>query len=324
MSSSDPLAPKDPAAPPGALAAQTPEKIEAKAIALLVLMLALVAGSVLYVMYARGVFESTQKLVLVADDAQGVIVGMDLTFSGFPIGRVRRLELAEDGKARIVIDVASNDARWLKMSSIFTMERGLVGDTKLKAFSGVLNDPPLPDGAERQLLVGDIAAEIPRVVGVVRTLVENLERMTAAESSLNTTLADVQKLTGGFSGKYGALGAALGGDANARQLMLTLERTNQLLAKADQRVFGKQGLVDDVQLTVQQLNALLGDVRGSLKKIDAVLVEAQAVGANAKAATADLAPLRAQVETSLRRVDALVIEINRKWPFKREAEVKLP
>ena len=106
--------------------------------------------------------------------------------------------------------------------------------------------------------------------------------------------------------------------------MLTLERTNQLLAKADQRVFGKQGLVDDVQLTVQQLNALLGDVRGSLKKIDAVLVEAQAVGANAKAATADLAPLRAQVETSLRRVDALVIEINRKWPFKREAEVKLP
>src|SRR3569623_1523392 len=144
MPSSDPLAPRDPAASASAaVARQTPEMIEAKASELLVLMLALVTGSVLYVMYARGVFESTQKLVLVADDAQGVIVGMDLTFSGFPIGRVRRVELAEDGKARVVIDVASKDARWLKMSSIFTMERGLVGDTKLKAFSGVLNDPPM-------------------------------------------------------------------------------------------------------------------------------------------------------------------------------------
>jgi len=43
----------------------------------------LLAGSVLYVMYARGVFEPTQRLVLVADDSEGVAVGMDMTFSGF-------------------------------------------------------------------------------------------------------------------------------------------------------------------------------------------------------------------------------------------------
>ncbi len=313
----DPLQPLEPAAPP-------PERIEAKAMLLLALMLLLVFGSVAYVMYARGVFESTQKLVLVADDAQGVIVGMDLTFSGFPIGRVRRVELADDGKARIVIDVTQADARWLKMSSIFTMERGLVGDTKLRAFTGLLNDPPLPDGAERQLLVGDVAAEIPRVVGQVRALVENLERMTANESSLNNSLANVQKLTDGFSGRYGVLGAALGGDANAKKIIQTLERINTLLAKTDQRVFGKQGLMDDAQTTVKQLNAVLSDVRTSLQKVDALLVDAQAVGANAKAATADLGALRAQVETSLRRVDALMIEVNRKWPFARDAEVKLP
>lgn len=291
---------------------------------LLALMLLLVCGSIGYVMYARGVFESTQKLVLVTDDAQGVIVGMDLTFSGFPIGRVRQVELAKDGKVRIVIDVAQTDARWLKMSSIFTMERGIVGDTRLKAFSGVLDDPPLPDGAERQVLVGDVAAEIPRVVGQVRALVENLERMTASESSLNASLGNVQKLTDGFGGRYGALGAVLGGDANARQLMLTLERTNALLAKADQRVFGKQGLMDDAQTTVRQLGLVLAEVRTSLVQVQGVLKEAQAIGANTRAATADLGLLRAQVESSLRKVDGLVNEINRKWPFARDAEVKLP
>lgn len=313
----DPLDVLEPPPPP-------PERIEFKAMLLLALMLALVFGAVTYVMYARGVFESTQKLVLVADDAQGVIVGMDLTFSGFPLGRVRRVELADDGKARILIDVTQADARWLRVSSVFTMERGVVGDTKLRAFTGVLTDPPLPDGAERNLLVGDVAAEIPRVVGQVRALVENLERMTASDSSLNNSLGNVQKLTDKFAGRYGVLGATLGGDENAKQVIATLERINSLLAKTDQRVFGQQGLMDDAQATVKQLNAVLSDVRTSLKKVDALLVDAQAVGSNVKDATADLGALRAQVESSLRRVDALVIEVNRKWPFARDTEVRLP
>jgi len=70
---------------------------EFKAALLLVLMVLLVAGSALYLMYARGAFESTQTLVLQADDSEGVTVGMDVTFAGFPIGRVRRIELGKDG-----------------------------------------------------------------------------------------------------------------------------------------------------------------------------------------------------------------------------------
>ena len=46
--------------------------------------------------------------------------------------------------------------------------------------------------------------------------------------------------------------------------------------------------------------------------------------ANARAATADLGPLRADVESNLRKVEQLVNEINRKWPFKRNPEIKLP
>lgn len=309
---------EDPNAPPAVA------HLELKALLMLVLVVALIVGSVTYILYARGAFERTQTLVLVADDAQGVTVGLDLTFSGFPIGRVRQVALADDGKARIVIAVASKDARWLRTSSIFTMERGLVGDTKLRAYSGVLTDAPLPDGAERAVLVGDVAAEIPRVVGVVRTLVENLERMTASESSLNASLGNVQTLTEGFKGRYGALGAVMGGDANAKQVLTTLERTNALLVKTDQRVFGPQGLMDDTQATVKQLNAVLTDVRASLQQVNGVLAEAQKIASNTSAATADLGALRAQVEASLRRVDGLVLEINRKWPFARDAEVKLP
>jgi phospholipid/cholesterol/gamma-HCH transport system substrate-binding protein len=314
------LAPESPSVRP-------PANVELKALLLLILMAALVCGFVLYVMYARGVFESTQRLVLVADDSEGVLVGMDLTFSGFPIGRVQRIDLGSDGKARILIDVPSKDANWLRTSSVFTLERGLVGDTRIRAFTGVLDDPLLPPDSVRTVLRGDTAAEIPRLVATARELLENLQAITAADSSLNTSLANVQAVTGRLNGQYGVLGGALGSDDNAKKIIATLDRVNALLTKADQRVFGQpgqRGVMDDAQAAVVQLNNVLSDARTSLKKVDAVLAEAQAVGSNARIASNDLGALRAEVDASLRKVTQLVDEINRKWPFARNTELKLP
>ncbi|MYM36360.1 MCE family protein [Duganella sp. FT50W] len=308
---------------------------EFKAALLLVLMVVLVAGSGLYLLYARGAFESTQTLFLQADDSEGVVVGMDVTFAGFPIGRVRRIELSNEGKARVVVDVQSKDAHWLRSSSIFTLERGLVGGAKLRAFSGIPSDPPLPDGAARALLVGDPGAEIPRLLATARDLLQNLNDLTAENSALATSLANVAGVTGKLNGPQGAMGLIAGDDKNAQQLM---ERANKLLVTvnalavkadslighADEQVFGQQGVMTDAQATVRQLNGLLADARNSLKKMDAVLVEAQAVASNTKEATADLGTLRGEVESSLRRVEQLVNEINRKWPFKRDTEIKLP
>ncbi len=299
--------------------------VETKAVILLVLMTALIVTFLLYVMYARGVFESTQRLVLVAEDSEGVIPGMDMTFSGFPVGRVQRVELAPDGKVRILVDVPKKDAKWLRVSSVFTVERSLVGETRIRAYSGILTDPPLPEGAERNVLRGDTTAEIPKLVASARALLDNLDTMTRSDSAINTSLANLSTATGRLNdGKYGLLGTALGSDEEARKLLQTLQRVDGLLAKADQRVFGKNGVMDDTQAAIVQLQVVLKDASNSLKKVDAVLVEAQAVGANAKVATKDLGALRAEVDASLRKVTRLIDEINRKWPFARETELKLP
>ena len=280
-----------------------PPNIEFKVALLIIVMVILMLGSLVYVMYARGVFESTQRVVLIADDSEGVIVGMDLTFSGFPIGRVQRVELSDEGKARIIIEVAREDAKWLRTSSVFTMERSMVGSTHLHVYSGILADPPLPDGAVRAVLIGDAAAEIPQLVNTVRGLVENLQNMTKPDSSLNMSLGNLQTVTQNLTGPYGALSMVLGSEAHAKKVISTL---------------------DESKTAMIQVNTILGEVRTSLKGVDAVLVEAQAVGANVRVATTDLAALREQVEMNLRKVDHLVDEINRKWPLARDTELKLP
>ena len=195
-----------------------PPNIELKVALLIIVMVILMLGSLVYVMYARGVFESTQRVVLIADDSEGVIVGMDLTFSGFPIGRVQRVELSDEGKARIIIEVAREDAKWLRTSSVFTMERSMLGSTHLHVYSGVLADPPLPDGAVRAVLIGNAAAEIPQLVNTVRGLVENLQNMTKPDSSLNMSLANLQTVTQNLTGPYGALSVVLGSEAHAKKV----------------------------------------------------------------------------------------------------------
>jgi phospholipid/cholesterol/gamma-HCH transport system substrate-binding protein len=301
-----------------------PKHVEAKAVILLIVIGALIAAFLLYVMYARGVFEPTQQLVLVADDSEGVMPGMDMTFAGFPIGRVRQVELGKDGKVNIQVDIPKDDAKWLRTTSVFTLESSVVGQTRLRAYSGILTDPPLPDHAQRPVLRGDAAAEIPRLLSTARTLLENLETMTRADSAIGNTLANVETFSGRLTGRYGMLGTALGGDEEAKKLLQTLQRVDGLLAKTDQRVFGKHGVMDDAQAAVGELNGMLKDARVTLQKVDAVLAEAQAVGANAKVATQDLGRLRGEVDASLRKVNRLVDEINRKWPFRRDTEIKLP
>lgn len=301
------------------IAAPVGRNLEWKAALLLAFTALLVAGSVLYLLYARGAFEPTQPLVLVADDAEGVVVGMDMTFSGFPIGRVRKVELADAGNVHILIDVPTHEAHWLRTSSVFTLVRGLVGGTSIKAFTGLPNDPPLPAGAQRPVLRGDATAELPQVLSAAKDTLTNVAAITAQDGELRATLANLRELSERLKGREADKVSATLDRANA-----LLARLDGLTAKADTQVFGPAGVMKDVHATVLQLDGVLADTRASLKKVDAVLVEAQGTASNVRGATDDLPRLRAEVEANLHKIEGMIDQLNRKWPFSRETEVKVP
>jgi len=295
-----------------------------KAAALLTLTLLAALAFALFVLNARGVFEPHRRLTLAADSAEGVSVGSDLSFSGFAIGRVVRIELGEDGKALFHIDIPEREARWLRASSVFTLERGMVGGASLRAFSGMLDDPPLADGERRDVLSGDMAAGVPQLVNGIQQLVANLERLTAEQSALAASLDNLRQFSAALNSRYGALEALLGGERNARQIITAVERANVLLANANARLFEQGGVSDEAQAALRELTQLLADSRAGLKKADAILADVQSVAANASAASGDLDALRNEVEAALRRINALTEQLNQKWPFARERELKLP
>ena len=300
--------------------------------------LMLAVGFIGYVLYARGFFQVTHHVVLVADNAEGVSIGDDLSFSGFPVGRVRRIELGGDGRARIEIEVPQKHSRWLRASTVFTLEKGLFGGASIRAHTGNLADAELPDGAERPVLRGDTSEEIPKLVASVRSILDNIEQLTSAGGNLQASIASLKSVADRAAGKQGALGALLGNEQDVQKLVSVLDETNALLAslnravgkvdnvvaKTDQRLFAPGGVMESTERAVAQANTMLAEVRETLKRADGILADAEQISGNAKAATKDLAALRADVDANLRKISGLIDEINRKWPFERKTEIRLP
>lgn len=312
--------------------------LELKAIMLLAFTVALIVGAALFLLRARGVFDPKQQLVLVTDNAEGVVAGMDLTFSGFPIGTVKGVSLGETGNVKIRIDVLQKEAKWLRTSSVFTLIKPIIGPTQLRAYSGILTDPPLPDGAERPVLRGDFNEEVGRVIGATKDVLDNLNQLTAQNSDLNHSMANLQVFTEKLQSRSGALHAIFGNEEDARKLVAAVDRANAALAEiqklagngdrlvnhADTRVFGPDGIANDAQASVRQLQGLLTDARGSLQRVDSVLKEAQGAVGNVNKATQDLGSLRSEVEDNLLKIEDLINDLNRKWPFAKERKIELP
>ncbi len=333
------------ASPPPPPRAPLIKNLEFKIGLLLALTVLLGAAFIGYALYARGAFQVSHTLVLTAEDVEGVSVGMPISFSGFPIGKVRRLHLMDDGKVRIELAIPREDARWLRQSSVFTLEKAIVGGARIKAHTTNLQDAALEDGAVRPLITGDATKDIPVLIEKVKSILANVDNMTAAGAPINQTLGHVETVTGRMAGDYGLLQGVMGSPEKADKVVKALDRANTLLTslngvslkvdgvlgKADTRLFGQDGVMDQAQQSVAKVNALLGDVRESLKKADAILANAQTaskdvtkITGNVAEATTDMARLRLEIDDSVRKVNHLINEINKKWPFARDVEIKTP
>ncbi|MEW6591322.1 MAG: ABC transporter substrate-binding protein [Pseudomonadota bacterium] len=291
-----------------------------------------------YLLHARGFFEDTFHLQLAAASADNVAPGVPIVFSGIEIGQVTTLGLNEAGGIVIHATFLERNAKWLKENSSFTLDKPLVGGARIRVDSPDLEAPPLPDGSTVLLQTSDISKEIPVLVERVKAILANVEHLTRKDGEIVTTLANVQTVTGRMTGEYGVLEGVLGSPEKAKAVTDSLDKTRDLItkldglalkmdgmaAKTDQWLFAQDGMAEQTKASLIQVRAMLDDAQASLKKADALMANAVEISANVKDGTQDIAKLRAEIDDAVRKANALVNEINKKWPFARDPEVKLP
>jgi phospholipid/cholesterol/gamma-HCH transport system substrate-binding protein len=291
-----------------------------------------------YLLHARGFFERTYHLQLAAASADGVAPGVPLVFSGIEVGSVTTLGLNDNGGIVIHAELLERNAKWLKQNSTFTLDKPFVGGAKIRIDSPDLSAPALPDHSTMLLLTADISKEIPALVERVKAILANVEHLTRQDGEINATLANVKTVTGRMTGEYGVLEGVLGSPEKARAVTDSLDKTRALItkldglalkmdgmaAKTDQWLFAPNGVAEHTRESLAQVRLMLNDAQSSLKKADALMSNAVEISANVKDGTQDIARLRAEIDDAVRKANSLVNEINKKWPFARDPEVKLP
>ena len=314
-------------------------KVEFRVGLFIVVMTLLIATFIGYVAYKKGVFTKIRTFTLSSKSGEDLTEGMPVTFSGFTIGKVSSLELNESGIVLIRIKVPDRHVKWLKADSRFIINKPLIGASRIMVLTEKLDSPPLTEESLPEVMtVTDITEMIAKVTSIlekVNQMADSLDsmakRLSDPQGDVNMILRNAEVVTAKLSKKNSLIEMALGDPQSVqslheairnikdivRQVQGILNNVENLTTKADDKVYGKDGVLP---LVIK----ILQDVLAKLEKLNKTLDNVNKISTDAAGATTDLVSLRIEIAATLDEIKTLVEELNEKISFKKAPEIKLP
>lgn len=301
-------------------------------------VLILSGAFLIYFLHGKGAFEQRFKFKMAAVNADVVAPGVPITFSGIPVGEVTAIRLNSEGGIVIDAEVSQDSAQWLREGTTYILDKPLLGSAKIRINNDTLSSPKLQPGAVVLLLSSDPSKDITIMLDQVKTLLANLNAMTARDSDISQTLANTRAISGKMAGPNGVMEGVLGTPEKAQLVTQSLQnlqsltakldqlssRVDSLVQKTDQWMYAPGGMSEHARESLIQIRSMLDDAQSSLKKADALMKNAVDISANVKNGTQDLGRLRSEIDEAVRKSNELMNRINRFLPGGREPEVKLP
>jgi phospholipid/cholesterol/gamma-HCH transport system substrate-binding protein len=261
-----------------------------------------------YVISQKGIFEKKFYYNLVAKSGADLIEGMPVLYSGFEIGAVTRLDLTDEGKVEVVIEIPKHEQRWIRRSSLFYLNKPLIGSAAIVVESPMLNDVALDEKDERQLLtvdgINELIAKVQPVLDDIQGIVNNVNKITDAKSDLAKTLKNVEVITY----KISQTKAVNHLDQMMKELRVNIA---SILEKVDKKILG------DNNSSISKVNAMLDDIAMKLKKLDKTVDAVNQSSGQIEGLTQD-------VKFSMKKTDEILNGVSGLIGSKPEGEVTLP
>ena len=309
-----------------------PHKTELKVGLYVVITTLLILASTGYVAYKKGVFETVATYTLSSKSGEDLTEGMPVTFAGFTIGRVQTLELSESGSVLVKIRVLQRHTKWIRVDSAFIISKPLIGSPRLIIVTENVKSPPLSTREIREVVtVSDINETIKKVQPLIERInhiAANIEKLTGnladPQGDVNKILKSAGKITENLASKKSILEMAVGNEESVKSIHGGLkkvkditEHVDAILKKTDAGVYGPEGLIP-------QVNGILRDLLVKLDTLNKTIDNINKISTDAADSTTDLKILRGEIDAAVKSIGDLASELDRKIPFKKEPEIKLP
>ncbi|MFQ6539847.1 MULTISPECIES: MlaD family protein [Aphanothece] len=155
-----------------------------------------------------------------AANATGIWPGVNVTLSGYRIGKVESVELASDGRVDVTLRILSRHRRLVgPKSSATAVQEGLIGDTVVALTPDItppqsaLPPPELAIGFQPSKspaeLLSDLAETRLQIDRTLQAIVAVVEKdLPSVAGQVDGTLKDVRRLAGTLERESGATAAA--------------------------------------------------------------------------------------------------------------------
>lgn len=280
--------------------------------------LVLALGLLLAMAVQQGYFSPKSPVRFQTDSGTDLTPGMAVKLSGFKIGEVRRVELDQNAKVDVEMQIEERYLQWIKGDSVATLAReGMIGDSFISISSG---NPGLPAlTAEDRLRfvsgssLGDVAIDVRnRVVPVIDELSVFLKYMNDPKGDIRATFRELHVLSRQLQGTRQEMDALL---ASVNRLArddtpATLAQTRAALARAESSLAELE----------KAIPALSAQARHSLAGLDQATAAATATATQAGQMLATSTPRLErtlnEAELLLRDSRSAINAARTRWPFK--------
>ncbi len=295
-----------------------PRNVEFKVGIFIIATVLLIGAFVGYVAYKKDAFSNIHTFTFMSKSGDGFSEGMPLVFAGFEIGTVNSMELSDTGIVLIEIKIPERHIKWTRKSSFFILERPLIGKPKIVVYTDSFDGPILSSDMTPEIFHVDSIDEAIHKVQPLLTKVDRIldnaavitSNLAQKESLLEMAVGDKESVQSfnEFLRKFHTMGT---------RLEAILSKTDSIIARTDQGLYGSDGLVILVR-------KILTDIINKLERLNAAIDDVPKVTAHVSQSTDNLVKLRNDIDETIISAQDLLKDIDRVVPFKREREIELP
>ena len=315
------------------------QKVELKVGLFLVITSVIIFSAIGYVAYKKGFFAKIPTFTLAAKSGEDLTEGMPVVFSGFKIGAVHLLELSDDGSVLIKIKVPTQHVKWLRTDSVFIVNKPLLGSPRLVVLTNNMQSPLLSSEQVPEVThssdINDTIKKAQPLLDKITKIAGNIEIVTAnlkdPEGEVRKILANTERLTNNLSQKKSLMEMAISDQKSiealyaamrqtkdiTQQVETILQKVDKMTLKTDAALYGEEG-------TLPLVNKSLKDVLTKLQNLNITVDNINKISDDVAASTSGMIGLREQIDATVASLNELVREIDKKIPFKKTPEIKLP
>jgi len=229
-----------------------------------------------------GFNRGTYKIYTYMDNAEGVAVKTPVQVAGVPVGRVSKVELTPDSKAKVDLEIRKDVVLGNDVEAEVRI-RGVLGDTYIELFPGKADSAEIPEGgtvrrvrapADYQQLVRDLSSltgDLKEITGALKVYTVSEKSYTAEIlKNMQTITSNMAKFSTNNSANLEAIIAnmrALSTDLrrftqnSSEDVEVALTRIGEITGKVNDGTGSIGKLIND-PTTVEKTNEILENIAG--------------------------------------------------------------